>query len=293
MSIARVISVIGPPYAATVSQTPTNRMVGRRLCAESYGVRRRSRSSAADHAVAEASGQPGRPLQAPRQERLAERPVGLGALPLEIGFVVRAHETLRRDQGHDDAGGERAAAETEGVDVVAVPVVAAGVSIDVQDVPFQAPAEGAAERRQRLERRRADAVVVIGDLRPLSLCRRSEVDRLVHSPDVGLEQFGAAVPGAVGEEDDRFALRGHDASRQLAAVHRLRPFGGRLCAHRFTVGSYSSRSPAHLPRQSAPRPAESIGSIPREDAIDTPPHAYVATTTRQTTRIRRCSCIND
>ena len=48
-------------------------------------------------------------------------------------------------------------------------VVAARVAIEIENVALQAPAERAAERRKRLERRGADAVVVIGDLIALAL----------------------------------------------------------------------------------------------------------------------------
>ena len=181
------------------------------LCGIVRLVALESRDSAIDPA-AHASHQFGRPLETARKEGGTEIPVRLTALSSELGFTSGSDESLRRDQRDDDAYRERAAAEPEGVDVVAVPVVAAGVAIDVENVPVKPHTEGAAQQRQRLERRRADAVVVVGDLIALAFGGRPQVDRLVHPPDVGLEQLGAAVPRAVREEDDRL---GHKIFRSL------------------------------------------------------------------------------
>ena len=60
-----------------------------------------------------------------------------------------------------------------------------------------------------------------------------------------------------------------------------------------SVRIHHVRQPSHLPTQSAPRPAESIGSIPREDAIDTPPHAFVAIRRGKQRESDGCGCIND
>ena len=144
-------------------------------------------------------------MQAARQPRAAERTVRAPGLPIELAFVFRLHQPLRRHQRHGEADGERAAAEAEGVDVIACLVVAAGVLVDVEDVPLQAVAEHAAQHGQRLERRRADAVVVVGDLLAAIGRRRPEVHRFVHAPDVRLEQLGAAVAGAVREQHDCLA----------------------------------------------------------------------------------------
>ena len=159
-----------------------------------------------DH-VADPAERLGRPFEPARQPGAAELAIGVPAQSIELALVVRLHQSLVRDQGHDEARGECAAAEAERIDGVALLVVAAGVLVDVEDVPLQAVAEHAAEDRQRLEPRRADAVVVVGDLRAAIGRRRAEVHRLVHAPDVGLEQLGAAVAGAVREQHDGLARR--------------------------------------------------------------------------------------
>src|SRR4029450_7482293 len=88
------------------------------------------------------------------------------------------------------------------------PVVAARETIDLQYVPLKADAENAAKDGKRCEPRRAHTIVVIGNLVAPSGKARSQVDRLIHSPHVGLEQLAAAVAGSVGEQDDIFMALG-------------------------------------------------------------------------------------
>jgi hypothetical protein len=95
--------------------------------------------------------QPRRPLEPAWQKGGAERLVRGAALAIEFGFTAGAHQPFRRDERNHEAHGERAAAEPEGVDVVAVPVIAARIAINIQDVSLEAPAERAAEQGQRLE----------------------------------------------------------------------------------------------------------------------------------------------
>jgi hypothetical protein len=101
------------------------------------------------------------------------------------------------DQSCERARGERAPAEPEDVDVIAVPVVPAQELVEVPDVARQAPAERAAENLERPEAGRADAIVVKRDLVVVA-----EIERLIQPPHVGLIELGWAVPGAVGEQHD-------------------------------------------------------------------------------------------
>ena len=49
----------------------------------------------------------------------------------------------------------------------------------------------------------------------------AEIDGFVHAPHVGLEQLGAAVAGAVGEQENRLAAAGlRDRGRDLGRVRR-------------------------------------------------------------------------
>ncbi len=131
---------------------------------------------------------------APRRiARVAVAAVGEDRVRVELGLGAAAHQALAVDQRRQHADGERAAAEAEGVDVVARRVVAADELVEVDDVALQAVAADAAEDGQELDRRIADAVVVHRELR-----RRRLVDRLEHAPDIGLLRLGRAVAGAVG-----------------------------------------------------------------------------------------------
>ena len=64
----------------------------------------------------------------------------------------------------ENADGEGAAAEPEGVDAVTRLVVLAGEAVQPQDIAGQAHAERAAEEGERLEGRGAYAVVIARDL---------------------------------------------------------------------------------------------------------------------------------
>src|SRR3954465_13975856 len=99
-----------------------------------------------------------------------------GDLSIELLLGLLTPQPLFADQPVDHADGEGATAEPEGKDVVAQvgavfllaifrfggggfesqivkmrAIVAAGKLVDVQHIPFQAEAEGAAENRERLE----------------------------------------------------------------------------------------------------------------------------------------------
>ena len=117
------------------------------------------------------------------------RPVGHGDLSIEFLFGLVIHQPLFADQSVHHADGEGAPAEPKGKDVVALlgavfllaifgfrgggferqivqmrAIVAAGKLVDIQHVPLQAEAEGAAQDRERFEGRGADAVIVECDL---------------------------------------------------------------------------------------------------------------------------------
>ena len=82
---------------------------------------------------------------------LAIFPVGdLGITREMLLIAVVTDQPGTRDEAGDDADRERAAAEAESVDPVAVLVVAATEGIDVDDVALQSEAERAAEERDSL-----------------------------------------------------------------------------------------------------------------------------------------------
>lgn len=124
--------------------------------------------------------------------------VGGARLVVELLLVARRDQALVEDQAADDAHGEGAAAEAEAEEAVAVvAIVTAGEFVDVDDVALQPDAEGAGEDRPRLERGRADAVVVEGDLVAVR-----QFERLERAPDIGAPDLRAGIAGAVGQKDD-------------------------------------------------------------------------------------------
>ena len=117
----------------------------------------------------------------------------------EPGFVaVVGDQPDPADEAGHDPDGERASTEAEPEEMIARPVVTTGEAIEIEDVPLEAEAEDAAENGQGLERGRADAVGVVGNL----LVRMPKIERPVEAPDIGLEQLGGAVSGPVGQQHD-------------------------------------------------------------------------------------------
>src|SRR5207248_8150918 len=103
------------------------------------------------------------------------------------------------DEIDQDADRERAAAETEPVDVVSFLVISAYEFVEVDDVALESPSQGAADGGEILVGGRPDAVIVLREL----VCFRL-IQRLKQTPDVGLLRLGRAVAGAIGEKDDFF-----------------------------------------------------------------------------------------
>src|SRR5882724_6407445 len=130
-------------------------------------------------------------------------------------IAVVADQPDSRDETGDDADRERAPAEAETVDPVAFGVVAAAERIDVDDVALQPEAEDAAENGERLERRGADTVVIIGDLR-LGI---AEIERLIETPDIGLEEFCRTVSRSIRQQNDILGRHGRPHSiRRLSTL---------------------------------------------------------------------------
>src|SRR5882724_3166112 len=129
-------------------------------------------------------------------------------------IAVVADQPDSRDETGDDADRECAPAEAETIDPVVLRVVAATERIDVDDVALQPEAEDAAENGERLERRGADTVVIIGDL----LLGIPEIERLIEAPDIGLEDFRRTVSRSIRQQDD--VLDRHGRPIRYAVVLR-------------------------------------------------------------------------
>ena len=143
-------------------------------------------------------------------------------VPRELGLVaVVAHQALIHHQADQNADGECAAAEPEGVDAVAGPVRPADERVQVAHVAGEAHAKRAAQQRQRLEGRGTNAVVVERELAGLlRILGVGQVDRLVDAPDVGLGQLARAVPRSIRAEND---VPGHRSSGQDGKGRRAMP----------------------------------------------------------------------
>ena len=153
--------------------------------------------------------------------------IGCVCLRRQIALVAAIlYKTHICDQTGDDPDRERAATEAETVDSIARIIVAATKAVDVDHIAHQAEPEDAAENGEQLERRGADAVIVIGDL-PGGL---GEIERLKHPPDVGLEQLCRAIAGTVRQQDNilrrslRFRIFRHGCPRpKIPLVVYARP----------------------------------------------------------------------
>jgi hypothetical protein len=162
-----------------------------------------------------------------RLEAIAVEPVRVASVAIELGLVVPVRrQTLRGHEAGNDAHGERPAAESETVDAVDmlrrragfVIVIATKETIDIEHVALQPEAEDAAEERERLKRRGADTVVVIGNL-PIGI---AQIERLVEPPDVGREQCRRRLPGPVRQKNN--VLRhGSPPCGQYLRVYPNRP----------------------------------------------------------------------
>jgi hypothetical protein len=71
--------------------------------------------------------------------------------------------------------------------------------VQVEHVALQPVAEGPAERRRQLKRRRAHAVVVTRDLIRIVFAPLPpvQVERLVQPPDIAFERIAGTVSGSV------------------------------------------------------------------------------------------------
>src|SRR5690242_13831693 len=116
---------------------------------------------------------------------------------MQLVLRLKGHEPLARDEPDEHANRERATAESETVDRIAGPPVAADELVEIQYVPLQPPAERAAEGGKIAVRRGADAIVI-----PRDLVRARLVERLEHAPDISFVCLRGAVAGAVGKNDD-------------------------------------------------------------------------------------------
>lgn len=103
-----------------------------------------------------------------------------------------------KDQPHHHANGEGAPAKAKAEYLVTlVKPVAAGELVDIDNVAFQPEAERAAEHGERLERRRADAVIV-----ERHLIRSGKIKPFECAPDVGAPDLRRGISGAIREQND-------------------------------------------------------------------------------------------
>ena len=143
---------------------------------------------------------------------LAVAAIGIAGEARQIGLVVVVvDKPLPRDHRRHDADGEGAAAEAEAVDAIAGTVVAAAEAVERDHVALQAEAEDAAKRREQLERRRTDAVIIECNLP----ARITQVQELEQPPDIGLEHSLGAVAGPIRQQ--------HDISRRSVGHEAPRP----------------------------------------------------------------------
>ena len=98
-------------------------------------------------------------------------------------------------QADQNANRERAATETEGVNLRAAgeltrrcPIITTDEFIEINYVPLQPPAECSAKERQRFEGRAANAVIVFGDL-----LRVGQIQKLKDAPNVRAPNLGGGV----------------------------------------------------------------------------------------------------
>src|SRR3954451_2188122 len=106
-------------------------------------------------------------------------------------------EALAERQPRHDPHRVGAAAESETVYSVARLVVPAKKFIQRQNVSSQSPAECAAEYRERLEGRSADAVVIAGNLQ-----RIGEIKAFEYAPDVGPPDLARGIAGSIRQQND-------------------------------------------------------------------------------------------
>jgi len=102
-------------------------------------------------------------------------------------------DSASKDQTSQHADGERSATEAKQVDAIPRVIVLAQEAVETQHIPLQTDARCTAKDGERLEVRSPDPIVVTRDL----LFRIGQVERLVETPDVGLEQFARAVTCSV------------------------------------------------------------------------------------------------
>jgi hypothetical protein len=112
---------------------------------------------------------------------------------LQLGLGLVRNETLIEYQGDDDSDRESAAAESKSEYFVLLGlVVSADKFVEIEDIALESPSERTAQNGKRLEGRRADAVVVDGNL-----VRGGQIDRFEGPPNIGSPDLGGSVPGPV------------------------------------------------------------------------------------------------
>jgi len=135
-----------------------------------------------------------------------KKPFGL---LIELRLSVGTHEALFEHQPGQHADGKGAAAEAEAENLVVFGddavllilglgfVVPAKEFVDAQNIALEAEPERAAKDGGRLERRRADAVIIDRDLVGLG-----QVDGFERAPDIGSPNLGGGIARSVRQQDD-------------------------------------------------------------------------------------------
>jgi hypothetical protein len=128
--------------------------------------------------------------------------IGVADVAIELLLGQVAQHALVGDEPGQDPDREGAPAEAEDVDGVAGLVILAKEPVEGGDVALEPDPEDAAQDRERLEGRGADAVVVMGDLPDRTLRRLAEIERLVEPPNIRPEELARAVAGPIRKQDD-------------------------------------------------------------------------------------------